>query len=330
MSGRWTIRLHTRQRFGELMADVIVFNNHGVGQSIRLERLPQWGETVQGLGWKVEEDGGKGSNVAVALGRLGVDAAFMGKLGEDDWGRQGIGWMEAAGVDVSHVRISPEVSTCAGLVITRSDGQNAIIVGKSSSDFMTEEEICQDMDAMKGARLFITGFEIDRKKALFAARRANSLGMVTILNASPLDGAVKERLTGIDILIVNETEAGMMLEGGMGREAEHKARLLSEVYGVKTVIVTLGGKGCETWESGKETWFPPVPAEVVDTTGAGDGFLAAFAANLVWEKSFEEACANAGKYAAYTTTKKGTVAAYPHYRKYRAILSGQDGQAGEK
>ncbi len=276
-NGRWIIRLRIRQPFGETMAEVIVFNNHGVGQSIRLDRLPQWGETVQGAKWRIEKDGGKGSNVAIALGRLGVDAAFMGKLGEDEWGRLGLLWMEAAGVDISHVRVSREVDTCAGLVITREDGQNAIIVGKSSSDHMTVGEIRRDIDAMKDAELFITGFEIDRKKALYAASYAHSLGMTTILNASPLNGKVHEKLDGIDILIVNEPEAVMMLE----EAAEHMAKKLSNSCEVETVIVTLGGRGCEAWHLGREFRFPAVPVKAVDTAGAGDGFLAAFAANLV-------------------------------------------------
>lgn len=315
MSGLWIIRSPARQLSGEPMVDVIVFNNHGVGQSICLERLPRWGETVQGLEWKIEEDGGKGSNVAIALGRLGVNAAFMGKLGDDVWGHMGMGWMRAAGVDVSRVRVNREVSTCAGLVITRSDGQNAIIVGRSSSDFMTEAEIRQDIDAMKGARLFITGFEIDRHKALFAADCAHSLGMTTILNASPLDGTALGRMDGIDVLIVNETEAEMLL----GTMACGAARRLSEVYGAEKVIVTLGGDGCETWDGERERKIKAEPVKAVDTAGAGDGFLAAFAANLIWGKSFHEACVNAGRYAAYTTTKKGTVAAYPDYGIYREI-----------
>lgn len=317
MRGRFPILFPILLSFGKPMVDVIVFNNHGVGQSIRLERLPRWGETVQGLEWKIEEDGGKGSNVAIALGRLGVAAAFMGKLGEDQWGRLGIEWMKAAGVDVSRVRVSRDVSTCTGLVITREDGQNAIIVGRSSSDFMTEEEIRQDIEAVKGARFFITGFEIDRKKALFAASYAHSLGMTTVLNASPLDGRLEERLEGIDILIVNESEAELLV----GKRSGSMSEALSQGYGVDRVIVTLGEKGWEAWHCGRETRFPTVPVDAVDTAGAGDGFLAAFVANLVWGRGFEDACSNAGRYAAYTTTKKGTLPAYPDYRKYKEIIS---------
>ncbi len=65
--------------------DVIVLNSHGVGQVCHVKRLPRKGETLAATGWIVEEDGGKGVTVSVALGRLGVKTAYIGKVGYDPW-----------------------------------------------------------------------------------------------------------------------------------------------------------------------------------------------------------------------------------------------------
>ena len=63
--------------------DVIVLNSHGVGQVCYVKRLPRRGETLAAKNWKVEEDGGKGVTVSVALGRLGIATGYIGKVGCD-------------------------------------------------------------------------------------------------------------------------------------------------------------------------------------------------------------------------------------------------------
>ena len=60
--------------------DVIVLNSHGVGQICHVKRLPRRGETMEATHWRVEEDGGKGATVSVALGRLGVSTGYIGKV----------------------------------------------------------------------------------------------------------------------------------------------------------------------------------------------------------------------------------------------------------
>ena len=122
-------------------ADVLVFNHHGVGQIVEIERLPRLGETIVGYNWRIAQDGGKGSNCAIALGRMGVKTAYVGKVGNDAWGDLGKCWMEEAGVDVSCLLRSDEISTGTGLIMLMEDGQNTIVHGESSFRAMTDEEI---------------------------------------------------------------------------------------------------------------------------------------------------------------------------------------------
>ena len=86
--------------------DVIVLNSHGVGQYAYCDHMPTWGETLAVKNWHVAEDGGKGSNVSGALGRLGLDCAYVGKVGNDPWGDRYGGWASAPLVRTYEVQVA--------------------------------------------------------------------------------------------------------------------------------------------------------------------------------------------------------------------------------
>ena len=192
--------------------DVIVLNSHGVGQYAYADHMPVWGETLCVTKWHVAEDGGKGSNVSVALGRLGIDTAYIGKVGNDPWGDLGEKWMQDAGVDTTYLYRTDEVSTGTGLILIGPDGQNTVIDGDSSSVKLTLDEVKAALDAMKGTRMFVTGFEVPEQLSLDAARYAKELGMVTLVNPSPLPEKPMGRLDYVDYLFINEVEGRYILD----------------------------------------------------------------------------------------------------------------------
>ena len=128
--------------------DVIVLNSHGVGQYAYCDHMPVWGETLPVKNWHVAEDGGKGSNVTVALGRLGLKVAYIGKVGNDPWGDLGDKWMTDAGADTTYLYRTDEVSTGTGLILIGPDGRNTVIDGDSSSVKLTVEEVEAALDDM--------------------------------------------------------------------------------------------------------------------------------------------------------------------------------------
>ena len=72
-----------------MAVDVIVLNNLGGGQSCQVDQLPHPGDTVKGYNWQPSIDAGKGPNACVAMARLGVHPAFVGKAGKDPAGDRG-------------------------------------------------------------------------------------------------------------------------------------------------------------------------------------------------------------------------------------------------
>ena len=309
--------------------DIIVLNSHGVGQYAYTDHMPKWGETLSVKNWYVAEDGGKGSNVSVALGRLGINTAYIGKVGMDPWGDLGEKWLKEAGVDTTYMYRTNEVSTGTGLILIGPEGQNTVIDGDSSSIALREEEVTAALDAMKGSRYFVTGFEVPMKIALAGAKHAKMLGMQTALNPSPLPEEPMDKLDYIDYLFINEVEGRYIC--GEPEDAESDVRGLMEkvrkIYGVANVIMTMGSEGSAAL-CGEDFWkISSVHVEkVVNTAGAGDGFMAAVMANLVWGKSLREAMEWAGKYAALSVTINGTIPAYRPLKEVEAFIEKLEGR----
>lgn len=303
--------------------DVIVLNSHGVGQYAYTDHMPKWGETLSVKNWYVAEDGGKGTNVAVALARLGLQVAYIGKVGNDPWGDLGEKWLKEAGADATYMYRTDEVSTGTGLILIGPDGQNAIIDGDSSSVALKEEEVTVALDDMKESTYFVTGFEVPMHIALAGAKHAKELGMITVLNPSPLPEAAMGKLEYIDYLFINEVEGRYICKEPEDAEID-APKLMKEVqecYGVKNVVMTLGGEGSAALRGEEYITIAPTKVEkVVNTAGAGDGFMAACVAQLVWGKTLKEAMEWASKYAALSVTINGTIPAYRPLDEVNAFI----------
>ena len=303
---------------------VIVLNSHGVGQYADCDHMPVWGETISVKNWRVAEDGGKGSNVTVALGRLGIDVAYIGKVGNDPWGDLGEKWMQDAGADTTYLYRTDEVSTGTGLILVGPEGQNTIIDGDSSSVALTVDEVTAALDDMAGSTYFLTGLEVPMPVALAGARHAKELGMITALNPSPLPEEPMGDLSYIDYLFINEVE-GRYIEG-LAPDDDLDERALAQkvidTYHVGCVVMTLGEKGsCALTADGEYVTAPATHVDkVANTAGDGDGFMAATVANLVWGKTLGEAMEWAGKYAALSVTIDGTIPAYRPLDEVNAFI----------
>lgn len=298
----------------ERSVDVIVMNSHGVGQVCRVHRLPRRNETMEAWDWHVEEDGGKGATVSVALGRLGVFAGYIGKVGDDPWGKMGDDWMSEAGVFTKYMYYDTSVATGTGLIMIDDDGLNTIVDGDSACRALTWDETHAAIEAMKEAKVFITGFGMPFAKALDGAKIAKEeFDMLTMCNASPLPDQPMGDLSFIDYLVVNDAEAGVLcgLPEDYDTAYEDVLRQICDEYKCHGVIMTCGSKGSAVLDGDEYFEVAATPVEAVYTIGAGDGFLAATAKGIVEGKALREAVEWASKYAAYKVTREGTMTNRP-------------------
>lgn len=298
----------------ERKTDVIVLNSHGVGQYAYADKMPKWGETMRVKQWHIDEDGGKGTNISVALGRLGLGVSYIGKVGNDPWGDLGEKWMQDAGVDTTFLYKTDEVATGTALILIGPNGENAIIDGDSSSEKLTLDEVISAIDARREAGMFVTGFEIPEHLSIAGAKHAKKLGMITFLNPSPLPQSSIESLSFIDYLVLNEVEADFLLDipEGTTKSTEAITKELKAKYKCENIILTLGEKGSCLLDKNNEfiKIAAPKPEKIINTAGAGDGYLSALVYKLFLETPLRAAAEWASKYAALTITIHGTIPAY--------------------
>lgn len=313
--------------------DVIVLNSHGVGQVCHVKRLPRKGETLAATGWIVEEDGGKGVTVSVALGRLGVKTAYIGKVGYDPWGEMGEKWLMESGVDARYMYKDHSVATGTGLIMIDEEGYNTIVDGDSACRALTEEEIKNALEDLKDAKYFITGFGMPYEKALMGAKMAKkNYKMTTLCNISPLPDGEMGKLDYLDFMILNDVEAKALMgfDEDENVSMEKLAKALKEKYSCGGLVITCGENGSYILDANNK--IIKIEATKVDakyTIGAGDGYLAAMVAGLVWGKDIEKACDFASKYAAFKVTRPGTMTkkkgmGYPYLNEVEKFISIQN------
>lgn len=293
---------------------IIVCNGHGLGEYCDVKRIPNPGETCIAYNRRFEMDAGKGTNAACAIGRLGGSVAFVGKCGVDQCGELGYKWMGESNVDTTYYWLDPSIESCLGLCIIAENGENMLLDFDNDICGVQPDEVDRCIRKMTGAKYVIAGFAQAVESGLQACRTGKELGMTTLLNPSPLRVGMKlERMPYVDYLVVNEGESYELL-GIDDKEDlgwEKLGRLLIEKYGCSNIVMTLGGKGSAAVTADEAIMCPGVKVEMVDETGAGDGFLGAITYCMNEGKTLKEAMAWANVYAAYTVTKQGSLEHYP-------------------
>lgn len=150
---------------------------------VETPRHPRVGETL--LGDRVRfVPGGKGANQAVAAARLGAENAMIGAVGDDAFGLELLNALGRDGVDVTGVkRLSGTATGIASIYV--GEGDNSIVVVPGANDRVGPEDIDRNEAKLKEADIVLLRLEIPVETALYAARKAKSLGKTVVLNPAP-------------------------------------------------------------------------------------------------------------------------------------------------
>ena len=228
--------------------------------------------------------GGSSANMAVWLARLGVETHFVGKVGHDVFGRSLKEELEREGV-VPRLAVDPSAPTGKVVILVDDAGERTMITDRGASRRLRPEDLPEGL--FEGGRhLHLSGYGFShpgsRKTVIEALNRARESGMsvsVDPSSVSVLKDLGPERFLGwtrgVDLLFPN-LEEGLLLGGGADPESVVGA--LREGY--SGVALKLGAEGAAFGgRDGRFVRLPAVSARVVDTTGAGDAFCAAFLAS---------------------------------------------------
>jgi len=275
--------------------------------------------------------GGAPANVAAGLAKLGIRAGFMGKVGDDAFGRFLAQTLEQVGVDTSALCFSAEARTALAFVSLRTDGEREFMFYRHPSADMlyTPDEVGTNAERIRNAKILHYGSislisEPSRSATLRAIEIARSAGLLLSydpnlrLNLWPdAEAARAGILLGwplAHLIKVSEEElaflAGTDDPQAAVRKLWHPA--------LRLLVITLGKAGCRYATPQFSGRVPGFEVKAVDTTGAGDGFVAGLLKGLVDhpqaegdEAQLRAICRYANAVGAITTTERGAIPALP-------------------
>jgi ribokinase len=296
---------------GSTMIDLIAY----------ADRLPGDGETVVGSSYETGF-GGKGANQAVMAARLGAEVAMVNTLGDDGHGTAYLERLRAEGIDTTWMRRVAGSSGVAPIWVDRAGTNRIIVVPGANGE--VRPDVAAEAVASFRPRVVIGQFEIPQATTAAGFAAARDIGATTVLNPAPA-AAVDPKLVAVtDWLVPNGTEfegiAGVPLRGSPDDEVVTVAAL-GERLGV-SIVVTLGERGALVVpHGGPHAWVEVPRVDAVDTTGAGDAFVGAFAVGLALDRSPEAAVRLGCAAAADSVTRRGTQASYADRSGAGAILA---------
>jgi ribokinase len=300
---------------------ILVIGSANVDFTVKVERLPQVGETVSGGDFLLSY-GGKGANQALAAHLAGAPVFMIAKLGRDANGELLYQQLIASGLNAQGLLRDAEVSSGVALIMVDAQGHNLIATAPGSNRRLTVADIqALEADALAGG-ILLTQLETPLETVEYGIRRALEVGMTTILNPAPGRLLSPDFLALPHIITPNETEASLLSDvavTNLDTARQAGERLLA--LGCRTVIITLGAQGALLVRQGEVRHFPAFPVTPIDTTAAGDAFNGVFASALLEGRGLDEAIVRANAAGALCVTKRGAQEALPTRKEIEALLA---------
>ncbi len=283
-------------------------------------RVPGPGETIIGDRFQMGF-GGKGANQAVMAARLGGRASMVGALGDDVYAEMTLGNLASQGVDAAHVA-RVEGSSGVAPIWVEPDGTNRIIVVPGANGRVDPDAAAAALRSIEQLAVVIGQLEVPQRVTAEAFRVARELGAITILNPAPAAELDENLVTASDWIIPNEHELAILV-GANDVDVEDDAQLAAFARRIRPrLAITLGSRGAAVvGRDGHVERVPAVPVEAVDTTGAGDAFIGAFAYGLAAGLDEGVAIRLGIACASDSVTREGTQSSYPSRERAAALLA---------
>jgi sugar/nucleoside kinase (ribokinase family) len=262
---------------GMAVADVLV---EGVSE------IPREGETNLVKGINIST-GGDAVNEAITLARLGHSVGLMALVGNDLQGDFVVSECQKNGVDVSTIARTAEHPTATSVVLINESGERSFLSQPDTAlDAFSLEHI--DLERIKpGLKVLSVGSLFCGKRMHSEAlrkilERAKGVGAITVADFVPSQRAeglktIRGVLELVDFAVPSREEAVLYAEA---KDLDEIAKVFFR-YGVKNVLVKLGREGISVHTARDRFRLGLYPAVAVDTTGAGDSFVAGFISGLL-------------------------------------------------
>lgn len=289
---------------------IAVVGSINMDMTVAADRIPTKGETVFGTDLKYVP-GGKGANQAVAASKLGADTAMYGCVGDDAAGEQLLENLREQGVDESKIKIVPGVPTGIA-VITVADKDNVIVVVPGANGRVDTDYVDSILDELLKSDMVLLQHEIPQETVEYVIGKCAAAGVPVVMNPAPARPVSQETVDKVSWITPNETEAAIIFGD----------RPIDEMLAdyPNKLVVTLGSDGTAAADGETLLRVPARKSEVVDTTGAGDTFNAAFAVRCAAGDSLEDALHYANTAGGLSTEKYGAQGGMPTDAEVRRAM----------
>ena len=275
--------------------------------------LPEPGQTLAGQLFTTGF-GGKGANQAVMAAHCGAQVHFIGKLGDDVFGKAIADNFVKVGIDSKFVETSSTPNGVAHIWVDGA-GENRIIIIPGANHEIEVNKAIAAINSIQDLAIVVAQCEIKQEVTVAAFKAAKARGCTTILNPAPYQELSAELLELTDWLIPNETEF-RELHGTLPTNDE----ILKSFRPGKSTIVTLGSEGAVYISPNAELHRVSAPKVVaVDTTGAGDAFVGSFTYALASGKAPIDAMKFGISIASLSVTRKGAQSSYPDHTEIATL-----------
>ena len=286
--------------------------------------------------------GGAPANVAVGAARLQTTTSFLGKVGDDPFGRRLVATLEAEGIDVTGVRVDPAARTALAFVSLSDDGERTFSFYRHPSADMLYRADEVDLDKVRAASILHFGSisliaEPSRSATLMAVEAAREARVTVSFDPNlRLDlwpgsrearAGIGEGIERAQIVKLSEEELEFLCGS---RDLEAARELASHL---ELLVVTRGAGGADYLSGAGEGHVEGFEVHAVDTTGAGDSFMAALLAALAEKPGLleqpdelREALRRANACAALTVSGRGAIPSLPTSQQVDSFLARAGGR----
>jgi ribokinase len=303
---------------------ILVFGSLNIDLVTRVAVIPGPGRTVLAPSYETHF-GGKGANQAVAAARIAGPGKVMmaGRVGKDGFGDDAVKNLAASGVDTGLIVRASEPTGCAFITVDGL-GENAITVASGANRAASASDV--PTWQLNADTVLLLQMEVPFAEALEMARRTKAVSGRVIWNLAPVPekmtgGMIRDLLAVTDYLITNEHEAldAASALGLTPGDFEAAAASLAKA-GQLICVATAGAQGAFAFAaSGARSHAPALQITPVDTTGAGDTFVGAFACLIGENASLQQALEVGCEAAALKCLKPGAQDGMPLRSEIKAL-----------
>lgn len=290
----------------------------------------------------IKMPGGAPANVAVAVAKLGGQAGFIGKLGQDGFGDFLVDILNNNQVDTTYIKRTEEANTALAFVVLAEDGERDFSFYRNpSADMLLNEEDVADISFQKGDILHFGSVDLIEAPVKYAHIRVIEKAMEdeALISFDPnvrlplWSSSAQCKKTIIDFLpyadVIKVSEEELEFLTGEKCEAQGLIELAQLCKESALILLTKGAQGVTAYDKQKTVKLDSFNVEVIDTTGAGDSFIGAFLYQIAMNsynikelklEMLKDIIMFASGVGALTTTKSGAISALPDYHEVALFI----------